>query len=275
MHGKEIFKMKTKILKISEVIIDFSIYPREEYSAKTSLRYAKAMKMGEEFPPIVVNEKNILIDGRHRLEARKYNKEKFITAEVLSCPDKKSIYVEAVRRNISHGRPFLEREITEITITLKDFQLSKEEISKIVRLPACELTPFRAKKMERITDKISKVRDNFRQEVTYTNEKDEDIVDKFLIDLASFKQACLTFNILAEDILEDLPEKDLIKLKNPTKETLDEILPALRYCLRFLRLKEDLQEAKREIEKIVYEKPDEKLNPEKELERLGISDGEV
>lgn len=70
--------------------------------------------------------------------------------EVIEMSDKKEIYLEAVKRNMGHGKQFSTQEVVNITITLKDWKLSKQQIAEIVRIPASSLTSFVAKRMVRI-----------------------------------------------------------------------------------------------------------------------------
>lgn len=147
--------METKILKLSQIRFDEKLYPRTHTDYVTVARYIKALKSKSVFPPIAVAKlgwRYILVDGKHRLEAHKSVKETHIEAEILQGLTKEEIYKEAVKRNISHGRQFSTQEVTKIILTLKDFELSEKEISKIVLIPAREINPFIAKRMTRISE---------------------------------------------------------------------------------------------------------------------------
>jgi hypothetical protein len=161
-------KVKKQILKIKEIIIDEKLYPRLEYDENTSKRYSLAMESGADFPPIVVaikNKKFYLVDGLHRLNAYKINKKEVIEVDVLEGLKDKDIFIEAVKRNIIHGRPFSEEDIEEIKITLEDFNLGIEEVSKIVRIPVGKLKPFVAKEIE----------SNYDEDFSKMNEKQYDL----------------------------------------------------------------------------------------------------
>lgn len=147
--------MKTKLLKLGEVVLDTKVYPRTHVDWQTSARYYNALKSGAEFPPICValfKKKYILVDGGHRLKAFKDNKEKYIKAEVLKDLNEQQIYVEAVKRNIINGRQFSAQEVTKTILTLKKWNMSEQQISEIVRLPATTLNSFVAKRLTRISE---------------------------------------------------------------------------------------------------------------------------
>ena len=148
--------METKIIEIEKAICDKEMYPRNLVDWMTSYRYAKAMQSGSKFPPITVASslfgKLIVIDGFHRLEAYKKNKETHIEVEVLKGLNKQQIFIESVKRNIGHGRQFNSQERTRIILTLEKWKLSQEVISEIIRIPTNDLQPFVAKRITRITE---------------------------------------------------------------------------------------------------------------------------
>jgi len=149
--------METKIIPIGKAICDEEIYPRNLVNWVTVHRYAKAMQAGSKFPPITVaklglRNRLIVVDGFHRLQANKNNKESYVEVEILKGLDKKGIYVEAVRRNITHGQQFSGQERATIILTLEKWNLSQEQISEIVRIPIDDIEPFIAKRIVRITE---------------------------------------------------------------------------------------------------------------------------
>jgi len=147
--------MKQKLLRIKQININNEMYPRTHVDWVTRARYIKAMQKGDKFPNIIVAKvgwKYYLVDGAHRLDALKALKEKHVQADILEGLDEKGIYIEAVKRNINHGRQFSTQEVTNICITLKKWKLTPLQVSDIVRMPAKELKSFVAKRMTRITE---------------------------------------------------------------------------------------------------------------------------
>lgn len=147
--------MKNKIIQIEKAICDKEMYPRNLVDWVTSYRYAKAMQSGSKFPPITVASswgKFLVVDGFHRLDAHKINKETHVEVEVLKGLNKKQIFIESVKRNIGHGRQFNSQERTRIILTLEKWKISQEVISEIIRIPTDDLQPFVAKRITRITE---------------------------------------------------------------------------------------------------------------------------
>lgn len=99
---------EVKTIKISEIIIDESIYPRTCFDQETVERYREAKAAGAVFPAIVIMPDNRLLDGRHRYET--YKQEGLEEAEVVvEEPDDPA--ARAVELNLNHGRPFTKAEI--------------------------------------------------------------------------------------------------------------------------------------------------------------------
>jgi len=64
--------METKMIKLSEIVWEPSIYPRETWNTNTIAQYADVIKTGKRFPPIIVEAgSKRLLDGKHRVEAYK------------------------------------------------------------------------------------------------------------------------------------------------------------------------------------------------------------
>ena len=146
--------MQTRILRIDEIFFDKTLYPRNDVDWITSVRYSESMKSGAKFPPIAIAQCNedgklYCVDGFHRVGALKNLKQEHCEAEFLGKMSKHEIYVESVKRNITHGRQFNSQERTKIILTLENWNLTQELISQIVSIPVDELKPFVAKRIAR------------------------------------------------------------------------------------------------------------------------------
>ena len=137
--------MKEQILKTKQVIFDEEVYPRNKFNWLVAHNYANAMQSGSVFPPIIVasyERKFILVDGKHRLEAHKNNKEEHISAEVLKGLNYDEIYVEAVKRNTEHGYQLSPQEKRKIVVRLQDLHYEPAQISEITKVPMEKLERF-------------------------------------------------------------------------------------------------------------------------------------
>jgi hypothetical protein len=141
----------TMILKLDEVVFDEKLYPRMKWNWHTSYQYAQAMKSGAQFPDVEVAKidgKYYLVDGKHRTEARRFNKETHL--QVVVNPqilDFKTLYIEAIKRNMGHGRQFSVQEKTNIALKLEEMKFEKGEISKLINVPIDKLDLFISKRV--------------------------------------------------------------------------------------------------------------------------------
>ena len=116
---------RTQLISIDQIVFDETIYPRCSWGWVTAYDYAQSMKAGAVFPPITVAEyggKFILIDGKHRVEANKSNKQKHIQCEVLKGLTKQQMFLEAIKRNIINSRPLTPQDKAGIIIHLKEMK---------------------------------------------------------------------------------------------------------------------------------------------------------
>lgn len=137
-----------KLVKISDLVFDQEIYPRIRDQWQTAWRYAQSMKAGSEFPRILVGafeDKLFIVDGVHRVNAKKLLKEEYIEANVKKYESKNDMFVDAVKCNIVHGRQLSSQERTRIITKLEDMEFSLQEISEIVKVPTDKIEKFKAR----------------------------------------------------------------------------------------------------------------------------------
>ena len=137
-----------KLLKISELVFDSELYPRLEVGWQTAYQYTQAMRAGSVFPPILVGSfegKLYVVDGWHRIEAKKLLKEEYVEAKVKRYSDKQEMFVEAINLNSIHGRPLSTQEKVRLVWKLEQMEFDPKEISKIVKVPIDKIDVFRAR----------------------------------------------------------------------------------------------------------------------------------
>src|SRR6056297_1562398 len=137
-------KLKRKI-PLKDIKFNEKLYPRTHFDWKTVYDYQESMRTGEQFPPLVLaqyKKQLILVDGKHRLEAYKNLKMKQISAEIYIGWNYKKIYLESVKRNMTHGRPLSAHEKRNIAMNLKKMKYNMKNISKIVQIPLDKIEDF-------------------------------------------------------------------------------------------------------------------------------------
>ena len=138
-------RSKIKKVRIADIVFDLDLYPRVAHYWQTSYQYKEEMLSGARFPPItlaLLDNKLILVDGKHRLEAVKSLKQEFIEADILEGLDRKQIYLEAIKRNIAHGQKLSPFEKRKAILKLRELKLSPSEISRLIQVPESNLQHF-------------------------------------------------------------------------------------------------------------------------------------
>lgn len=213
--------MKKAVLRIGQIRFDKKYYPRTKWYWQTSYKYSQAMKSGAKFPPIEVAKLRrtyYLVDGRHRYEAYKLNKEQHV--QVVINPKIKSfndLYIVAIRRNIGHGLPLSAHDITNIVIRLKDMKLDLGEISHIINMPINKLEPYIAKS---ITNTVSGEKIALKAPLKHlAGQEVSDEVGEIQKDFTVYSQLSLLEQLI------DLLENELINFENPrVRERLEKIV---------------------------------------------------
>ena len=97
------------------------------------------MKAGEIFPPIEVGRydgKLYIIDGMHRVDAKKLLKEKYIDANIKKYENKDDMFIDAVKCNSKHGRQLSVQETARIIYKLgEEMKYGLEQIKDIIGMP--------------------------------------------------------------------------------------------------------------------------------------------
>ena len=113
---------EVKTISISEVDFQKKYYTRTESQSPAKVQeYAKSIEGGA-FPPILLNQENILLDGWHRWKAWLECKVETIDVEYLDTSgflfdgeiDIHAIKRKAARTNFRHGQPQTEKELKKL-----------------------------------------------------------------------------------------------------------------------------------------------------------------
>ncbi len=129
--------------KISDLTLDWGLYPRKEVDHKDVVRsYARAIDAGCIFPTVKVGlfrGKKVIVDGVHRVSARKLKNIDYVDCSELPFDSEAELFAEAVRLNAGHGKSFTETELKDNIKRLKKFKFSVKEIQAITSVPASEI----------------------------------------------------------------------------------------------------------------------------------------
>jgi hypothetical protein len=130
--------MRSEYIEIKKIDKNDVMYPRQHINNNAVLDYAKAMKLKDNFPsPIVCyfNNKIMLIDGRHRLEAMEINGEKYVRCDVNdSIKSEEDLFTASVKANLKHGVRYTLKDKEKIIGNLKHYDVDSDKISKMLHM---------------------------------------------------------------------------------------------------------------------------------------------
>lgn len=100
-------KETTQMIKVSKLVLDYDLYPREQIQSFHVRQMVEALEAGTVLPPIIVDRKSKrVVDGFHRVRAyqKLYGKDTEISAIFRTYEDEAQMFSEAIALNTLHGR---------------------------------------------------------------------------------------------------------------------------------------------------------------------------
>lgn len=125
-------------VKLSEIVMDYDIYPRSETDPYHVRSMVEALTAGVKMPPIVVDAKSKRItDGFHRVKAyRKFYDDAnvMVDAEVIEYKSESDIIADAIRRNVNHGRALTKHDKVHCIVMLEPFALKPQQVAELLNM---------------------------------------------------------------------------------------------------------------------------------------------
>jgi hypothetical protein len=136
-------------MKVSELLLDYDLYPRERIEPFNVSQMMEALKAGVELPPIVIDRKSQrVVDGFHRVRAyqKLYGLDADIPVELKSYKSDADMFADAVRLNSKHGRPLSTYDRVRCIAKAELFKLEPEVISSMLNMTLETIAEMKAKR---------------------------------------------------------------------------------------------------------------------------------
>lgn len=133
-------------LKVSSIVLDFDLYPRNNIDAHNVRCIVDALAAGAEVPPIVIDKKTKrVVDGFHRVKAfrQHYGEDATIEAIEKSYRDDAELFLDAVRYNGAHGARLDPCDRTRCVHISERLGLSVEQVAGVLHMPVDKLAKLR------------------------------------------------------------------------------------------------------------------------------------
>lgn len=130
--------------KLSELVLDYSVYPRREIDRYHANAILEALKGGAELPPLVICAKTLRIaDGFHRHSAYKRfsddNPEFEVQVVEKDYKNDAELFLDSMRYNACHGRTLTRFDKTHCVLVAKKLHVSDKDIARILHVPTKEI----------------------------------------------------------------------------------------------------------------------------------------
>jgi len=121
--------LKTTMFKLDKLVVDERVYPRKIIDSMHVNDLVRAFQSGTVLPPIIVaKDSNVLIDGRHRMEAAKKLDIESLPAEIRVYQDDATMLEDAIRHNI-HGQQLSHFDCAHCVVLAKKAGLSEDRLA--------------------------------------------------------------------------------------------------------------------------------------------------
>ena len=123
--------------KVSELVIDLSIYPRSVIDDQHVGYMVRAKEGGAEFPPIVIDKKTKqVIDGVHRCKMTTTTEGEGATIECVEKTYKNDAerFLDAMRFNAGHGRTLTTHDRARCVIVAGRFHISDKALADVLHV---------------------------------------------------------------------------------------------------------------------------------------------
>jgi hypothetical protein len=125
--------------RLAELVEDLSVYPRQNLDDVHVRDLFLALEAGADLPTIVAEHQSLrVVDGWHRLRAlqRKYGPEHEDEVEVVEYENEVELFLDAVRRNATHGRKLATADKIRAAVVLRRMGCDDtEELASALAMP--------------------------------------------------------------------------------------------------------------------------------------------
>ena len=141
---------KTVTVKVTELVLDWSLYPRHAVDGFQIGRLAEAIEAGEDLPPMMVDEKSLrIVDGFHRYHAFVRAKVEEVAVEMHRFRSEADVFMHAVTLNARHGVPLAPQDQARVLLLGQRLEITREKLAE-----ALAIRPSRIEKIERKLGRI-------------------------------------------------------------------------------------------------------------------------
>jgi ParB-like chromosome segregation protein Spo0J len=131
--SKQNARRRSVTRKISDLLI--KCYVRAKLDEEWVMHLAELIQNKVSLPPILITRDNVVIDGRHRVEAHQLNDLKEIVCEIVDITDEINLISQAFKENTGGALPSKPKDIEHVVSMLLERNVPMKDISNLLGLP--------------------------------------------------------------------------------------------------------------------------------------------
>ena len=139
-----------KEMKVSELVLDFDLYPRPSIDSEHVRGMVEAEKAGTDFPPILVDRAtNRVVDGfhRYRKQQRVYGDDAMIMVNLKTYKSDADMVVDVISLNAQHGKKLTPYDHARCLLIAERVKLSDDRLAGALHVPIAKLGDLRVRKL--------------------------------------------------------------------------------------------------------------------------------
>ena len=140
-------------IKISELLIDWDLYPRHQVDSANVARLREAIRAGETLPPLIFEKKSRkLVDGFHRHRAfwAELGENAEVEAEGRNYANDKELFLDAVSMNVTHGEKLSPFDRARVLTLASEFKIKEGDVAAALRLSKEDLRRLKVRKTAKV-----------------------------------------------------------------------------------------------------------------------------
>jgi len=142
-----------KKFALSELVLDFDLYPRGGVDSHHCGEIAAAIQAGASVPPIVIEKSSRrIVDGFHRWKAfrRLYGEEFEVNCIEKTYANDAELFLDAMRYNASHGRALSQHDKVHCLLMAEKLKIEPEQISGALNITTARIGELKMARVGKI-----------------------------------------------------------------------------------------------------------------------------
>lgn len=143
-------KQRLATLPIADVVFDFEIYPRQGVDSTHVSHLMDAFSSGADIPPPIIDEKSRrVVDGFHRLRARKrlYGDDHKCEMVLRRYQNEAAMFADAIRYNAPHGHKLSTADRARCLLIADRLKIEPDVIADAMHITIEKLGELRAERI--------------------------------------------------------------------------------------------------------------------------------